>query len=76
MGRRAAQLDETRARIADAAIELYAEVGISAATMREIGGRADVAPGTLRNHFPTRDDLDRAIVDRMTAGIQLPDSST
>lgn len=72
MGRRAAQVDETRARIVDAAIELYSAVGISAATMREIGIRADVAPGTLRNHFPTRDELDRAMVERMTSEIALP----
>src|SRR5262249_36271392 len=56
-------------------IELYSDVGISAATMRAIGLRADVAPGTLRNHFPTRDDLDRAMVARMTAEIVLPDLS-
>jgi AcrR family transcriptional regulator len=72
MGRRAAQVDETRARIVDAAIELYSAVGISAATMREIGIRADVAPGTLRNHFPTRDELDRAMVERLTSEIALP----
>jgi AcrR family transcriptional regulator len=75
MGRRAAQVDETQARIIDAAIELYSAVGITAATMREIGIRADVAPGTLRHHFPTRDELDRAMVERMTSEIALPDTS-
>jgi AcrR family transcriptional regulator len=74
MGRRAAQVDKTRGRIIDAAIELYSRVGISAATMRDIGIRADVAPGTLRNHFPTRDELDRAMVERMTSEIPLPDT--
>jgi AcrR family transcriptional regulator len=74
MGRRAAQVDKTRGRIIDAAIELYSRVGISAATMRDIGIRADVAPGTLRNHFPTRDELDRAMVERMTSEIPLPDA--
>lgn len=73
LGERAAQLTATRDRIVDAAIELYADVGISAATMRAIGVRADVAPGTLRNHFPTRDELDRAVVERMTSEIALPD---
>src|SRR3990170_4335399 len=73
LGERAAQLTATRDRIVDAAIELYADVGISAATMRAIGVRADVAPGTLRNHFPTRDELDRAVVERMTWEIALPD---
>ena len=75
LGERAAQVQATRDRIVDAAIELYTEVGISAATMREIGIRADVAPGTLRNHFPTRDELDRAMVERMASEVTLPDRS-
>jgi len=73
--RRGAQMQTTRDRIVDAAIELYLEVGISAATTREIGVRADVAPGTLRNHFRAREDLDRAMVERMTSEIPLPDTS-
>lgn len=75
MGERAAQVQATRARIVEAAIELYAELGMSATTMRQIGERADVAPGTLRNHFPSREDLDRAMVDQLTAEIPLPDLS-
>ena len=75
LGERESGIQATRERIVDAAIELYTEDGISATTLREIGSRADVAPGTLRNHFPTRDDLDRAIVERMTAGVTLPDTS-
>lgn len=75
LGEREAQVQATRDRIVDAAIDLYAEVGISAATMREIGLRADVAPGTLRSHFATRDDLDRAMVERLVAEAPLPDVS-
>jgi len=75
LGERAAQVHATRDRVVDAAIALYSEVGISAATLREIGVRADVAPGTLRNHFPTRDDLDRAVVERLTSEVPLPDLS-
>ena len=73
LGERAAQVQATRDRIIEAALELYTEVGISAATMREIGSRADVAPGTLRNHFARREDLDRAMVERLTSEIPLPD---
>lgn len=75
LGERAAQIQATRERIIEAAIDLYVEVGISAATLREIGVRADVAPGTLRKHFPARDDLDRAMVDHLTSAITLPDAS-
>ena len=73
LGERTAQVEATHERIIEAAIDLYLEIGISAATMREIGVRADVAPGTLRKHFPTRDDLDRAMVERLTSGLTLPD---
>jgi AcrR family transcriptional regulator len=73
MGERAAQVDATRERILEAAIGLYTELGISATTLREIGNRADVAPGTLRNHFPTRDLLDAAIVERLQAEAPLPE---
>ncbi len=75
LGERAAQVEATRERILDAAVELYVKVGISAATMREIGIRADVAPGTLRSHFASRDELDRAIVERMASVVTLPDVS-
>lgn len=72
LGRRTAQKDLTRARIVDAAIDLYIELGVSRTTMQQVARSADVAPGTLRNHFPSRDDLDRAIVDRALAEMQSP----
>jgi AcrR family transcriptional regulator len=75
MGERAAQLAATRDRILEAAIALYTEEGISAATLRRIGERADVAPGTLRNHFPSRASLDEAMVERLKAEAPLPDLS-
>jgi AcrR family transcriptional regulator len=73
LGQRAAQIEATRSRIIEAAIDLYMEVGISATTLQQVGVRADVAPGTLRNHFPSREALDRAMVERLTAEAPLPD---
>lgn len=75
LGERAVHMEATRERIIEAAIDLYAEVGISSTTMRQVGRRADVAPGTLRNHFASRDELDRAMVERLTADAPLPDVS-
>jgi AcrR family transcriptional regulator len=72
LGERAAQMDATRERIVEAAISLYSELGISATTMRQIGARADVAPGTLRSHFPSRELLEAAMVERLTAAAPLP----
>jgi TetR/AcrR family transcriptional regulator len=75
LGERAAQMAATRDRIVEAAIDLYTEVGISAATLGDIGRRADVAPGTFRKHFPSREDLERAVMERLVAEAPLPDSS-
>lgn len=75
LGERATQMRETRVRIVEAATELYIELGISATTMREIGRRADVAPGTLRSHFPSREALERAMVEQLTAEVSLPERS-
>ena len=75
LGERATQMQETRERIVEAATELYIEKGISATTMREIGQRADVAPGTLRSHFASRETLERAMVERLTAEASLPELS-
>lgn len=72
LGQRAAAMEATRTHILEAAIALFTERGISAATMREIGERADVAPGTLRNHFPSRDALDAAMIERLRAEAPLP----
>jgi AcrR family transcriptional regulator len=75
LGERAIGMQVTRDRIVEAAIELYTERGISGTTMRQVQVRADVAPGTLRSHFPTRHDLDRAMIERLTAEAPLPDLS-
>ena len=75
LGERAVSMDATRVRIIEAAIELSIELGISGMTMRQIAHRADVAPGTLRNHFPTRRELDHAMVERLIAEAPLPELS-
>ena len=75
MGERVAQMQATHDRIVEAAIELYTEVGISGTTMRRVGLRAGVAPGTLRRHVPTRRALDEAMVERLTREAPLPDLS-
>lgn len=72
---RAAQIQATRERIVEAAIELYTDLGISATTMRQVALRADVAPGTLRNHFRSREELESAMVERLTAEAPLPELS-
>ena len=46
-----------RARIRDAAIQLFAEHGIAATTIRGIAKAARVSEGLVRHHFGSQDDL-------------------
>lgn len=48
---------ETRRRILLAAVELFTERGFDAVTIDEIAERADVARGTVFNHFPSKESL-------------------
>ena len=46
-----------RARIRDAAIELFSERGIAGATIRDIALKAGVSSGLLRHHFGSKEGL-------------------
>lgn len=54
-----------------AALDLVAEGGAGAATVRAIADRAGVTPGLIRHYFQTKEDLTRAayrrLMERMTA---------
>ncbi len=54
---------EMRGRILDAALGRFRETGFEETTVAEICEAADVAYGTFFNHFPSKLDLLRAIVD-------------
>jgi AcrR family transcriptional regulator len=72
LGRRATKVLETRQRIVDAAAGLYQDRGVSGTTMQEVARRADVAPGTVLNHFASPDDLARAVVQQVVGSLRLP----
>lgn len=59
--RRARRVREVRERILAAAVALFDERGFDATKVAEICERADVANKTFFNHFPTKNDLLRAI---------------
>lgn len=73
LGRRAATSTATRRRILDATLELYKEVGIGATTMTSVAERADVARGTVLNHFGSAEGLLDATLDRILETLDLPD---
>jgi AcrR family transcriptional regulator len=55
--KRAEQVDETRLRITEAAIELHGSVGPSRTTLSAVAERAGVERRTLYRHFPNEADL-------------------
>jgi AcrR family transcriptional regulator len=59
-----AKSEETRARILDAAIELFRARGFEAATMREIAAGAGVATGAAYYYFDSKDAIVLAFYSR------------
>jgi AcrR family transcriptional regulator len=72
LGRRAETSTATRQRILDATLELYREVGVSGATLTAVAGRADVARGTVLNHFGSAEGLHRAALEGVLETLELP----
>ncbi len=63
--------DKRREALISAALDLVAEGGAQAATVRAIADRAGVSPGLIRHYFASKDELTReayrTLMDRMTA---------
>lgn len=72
LGRRAAPKAEVRERIVAAALAIYAERGLAGASNLSIAKAADVAPATVRNHFPEPGDLERAVFAAMLGELRIP----
>ena len=72
LGMRADQKDETRRRIVEAAAALYPELGIKGTSLLRVAKAADVAPGTVRNHFPDTTALALAVGEAALGDMNLP----
>ena len=72
LGRRAAPKADTRARIVAAALEIYRDRGYAGASNLAIARAADVAPATVRNHFPEPEGLARAVFDAILGELKVP----
>ncbi len=55
------------ARIRDAALELFADRGVRATSVRDIAAAAGVSPGLVQHHFATKAGLRDAINDHVVA---------
>ena len=56
------------------ALELFSTRGAQATTMNEVARRVE-SPTTVSNHFPTHGSLIEAVVARVVADVQVPDST-
>lgn len=72
LGKRAALQAATRRRIIAAALELYQERGVSTTTMRDVALRADVAPGTVANHFGSAAALAAEVASGLLGELRMP----
>jgi AcrR family transcriptional regulator len=64
VGRRERRKQETRNRLLDTALALFATQGFEATTIDRIAEQADVARQTVLNYFPRKEEFVRAWVDR------------
>ena len=72
MARAVGQIDRAKSEaILDAAAQVFGERGLSA-SMEEIARRACVSKQTIYNHYGSKPELVRAIVDRRVAEITAP----
>ncbi|MCC7364519.1 MAG: TetR family transcriptional regulator [Dehalococcoidia bacterium] len=53
-----------RDRILEAARDLFYEKGLDATSMRDIAAAVGLVPSSLYNHFPTKDSLVKAVMER------------
>jgi len=60
-----------RARILDAAYDLFQQQGYNASSVHEIAARAGVSGGAFHHHFPTKKALGLAVIEeRVSPGVE------
>lgn len=72
LGRRAEPKADTRARIVAAALSIYRDHGLAGVSNLAVARAADVAPGTVRNHFSEPGDLARAMFEALLGELHVP----
>ena len=65
----AAQPSDTRARILDAALELFSEHGFDGTTLQQIADRLGFTKAALYYHFRSKDDLLQALIAPAVTGL-------
>lgn len=62
--RTAAEAAETRRRLIDAAVDVFAECGYAGATLGQIAERADVTRGAVYHHFADKAEIHEIVLRR------------
>ena len=62
--------ERTRARILDAALDLFSERGLTGTTVRDIAGRANVNVAAISYYFGGKDELYKAVAQMVIGGIE------
>lgn len=57
--------EHTRERILDAAEGLFADRGFDGTTLRDVAGRVGIRTPSLYNHFPSKEALYTAVIERV-----------
>jgi AcrR family transcriptional regulator len=68
-GRRWAKTDATQQRILDAAIEVFATRGFTAATVADVVAGSGASVGSIYHHFGGKNELFLAIFERMATAV-------
>jgi TetR/AcrR family transcriptional regulator, cholesterol catabolism regulator len=70
LGRRERKKLDAKRRIGRAAADLFRERGYEKTTVEEIAERADVAKGTIFNHYPSKEALLEVVAEEMFEEVQ------
>src|SRR5262245_36484472 len=70
MARKRIPAEERRGRILDAAVQVFAEHGYTAAKMSDIAARAGVVPSVLYDHFGSKKELHITLAEQHAAQLR------
>ena len=76
LGLREQRKAETRARIVEAAVRCFTELGFNGASTRDIANRAGVGQGLISYHFESKESLWKEAVEMVFERGEIPDFET
>ena len=69
-------MGDTKERIAQTALELFAQKGYEAVSVSDIAGALGLTKGALYRHFESKEELWNALLDEITGALNRKDSVT